>query len=174
MPVYLKEIDNYQEIEKYGSVLIVPCRFCPAASLAVSRGTPYVSFFTHFLKTAVYERSIETLRSRLEGKGVKTGVFRSRLPHQFVVCMWTARRREKLLKRAAKFEALVVLGCEAAVDTVYDSVQSAPCKVYQGMRTEGIMSIKPRFDPPGSISLELNRITPLVHHATHALPWNRL
>lgn len=28
MPVYLKDIDDHQELEKFDSVLIVSCRFC--------------------------------------------------------------------------------------------------------------------------------------------------
>ena len=171
MPVYLKDINEFPELERFQSVLIVPCRFCPAASLAVRRNEPYFEFFRKFLKTASYEQLIETIKSNLEKKRVKTDVFNSNLPHQFVVCMWTSRRRKKLLKRASKYEALVVMGCEAAVQTVHDSVKSSSCKVFQGMRTEGIMSIKPRFHLPCNISLELNSIIPLLHQAKNSEPW---
>ena len=97
--------------------------------------------------------------------------FKSRWLHQFVVCMWTSRRRKKLLKRACEYEALVVLGCEAAADTIHDAVKSTSCKVFQGMRAEGIMSIKPLFYMPCNISLELNNVTPLVHKVKHSVPW---
>ena len=43
MPVYLNEIDDFSKLGKYKSVLIVPCRFCPAASLAVSKKAPIFS-----------------------------------------------------------------------------------------------------------------------------------
>ena len=171
MPVYLKEVEEFEELEKFGSVHIIPCRFCPAASLAISRNEPYFDFLRQFLKTASYEKYIETTRSHLEKRGVKADVFRSYLPHQFVVCMWTARRREKIRKRAENYDALVVMGCEGAVETICDSIQSTSCKVFQGMRTEGIMSIKPRFELPGKISLELNHITPLVHQAANTEQW---
>ncbi|UCD81072.1 MAG: hypothetical protein JSW26_06490, partial [Desulfobacterales bacterium] len=121
--------------------------------------------------TASYEQLIETIKSNLEKKGVKIDVFKSKWLHQFVVCMWTARRRKKLLKRAHHYEALVVLGCEAAVQTIHDSVKSTSCKVFQGMRSEGIMSIQPRFHLPCNISLKLNRITPLLHQATNSEAW---
>jgi hypothetical protein len=85
--------------------------------------------------------------------------------------MWSTKRRKKLLKHASNYEALVVIGCEAAVDTIHDSVKSIPCKLFQGMRTEGIMSIKPEFSLPGSISLKLNNVTPLIHKATESTPW---
>ncbi len=174
MPVYLKDINEFPELESFKSVLIVPCRFCPAASMAVRRNRPYFEVFRRFLKTASYEELIETIKSNLEKKGVKTDVFKSRLLHQFVVCMWTSRRRKKLLKRARKYEALVVLGCEAAVETIHDSVKSTSCKVFQGMRSEGIMTVKPSFHLPCNISLELDKITPLVHQAKQSVPWSSL
>ena len=171
MPVYLKEINEFPELASFKSVLIIPCRFCPAASMAVRTNRPYFEFLRRFLKTAPYEELIETIKSNLEQKGIKTDVFMSRWIHQFVVCMWTSRRRKKLLKRAHKYEALVVLGCEAAADTIHDAVKSTSCKVFQGMRTEGIMSIKPLFYMPCNISLELNNVTPLVHKVKHSVPW---
>ena len=171
MPVYLKGLDEFSELENFKSVLIVPCRFCPAASLAVRSNKPYFEFFRNFLKTDSYEAHIERLRSGLAQKGVNTDVFRSRWLHQFVVCMWTSKRRKKLAKRAGEYDALVVLGCEAAVQTVYDSVKSTSCQVFQGMRSEGIMTVKPSFHLPGNISLELNDVIPLIHQNKESVPW---
>ena len=162
MPFYLKDIEAFPELEHFKSVLIVPCRFCPAASMAVRTNRPYFEFLRRFLQTAPYKELIETIQSNLQKKGVKADVFQSYWPHQFVVCMWTTWRRKRLLKRASQYDAVVVLGCEAAVDTIHDAVNSASCEVFQGMRSEGIMSILPRFHLPGSISLELNQVTPLV------------
>ena len=174
MPVYLKDINDLSGLENFGSVLIVPCRFCPAASLALRRNTPYFEFFKKFLKTASYEHYLETFQSDLEKKAVRTDIFRSYLPHQFVICMWTSRRRKKLMKRAKNYDALVVMGCEAAVQTIQDSIESTSCKVFQGMRTEGIMSIKPFFHFPCNISLKLNSVTPLLHQVQNSEPWVRL
>lgn len=174
MPVYLKTIDDLSRLEKFRSVLIVPCRFCPAASMAVTTRRPYFEFLRRFFKTAAYEELIASIRSKLTQKGVRADVFRSRWLHQFVVCMWTSRRRRKLSERARKYEALVVLGCEAALDTVQDAVQATPCKVFQGMRTEGIMGIKPHFTPPCNVSLELHNVTPLVHQPTASTAWSGL
>jgi hypothetical protein len=174
MPVYLKDIHNFKQLEQFQSVLIVPCRFCPAASLALRNNEPYFEFFRHLLKTDAYERYIETMKSELEKKGVKADVFRSRVPHQFVVCMWTRQRRKQLMRRAKKYDALVVLGCEAAVQTILDSVDNASFQVVQGMRTEGIMSILPQFKWPDSITLQLNSITPLLHQKQGSEPWVRL
>ena len=108
------------------------------------------------------------MKSKFEKRGIRTSVFESKLIHQFVLCMWTSKRRKKLLERAKKYEALIVLGCEAAVETVQESVKSSSCSVLHGMETEGIMSILPRFQLPCNISLELESITPLVYDEEHA------
>ena len=71
MPFCLKEIEDFPELEVCKSVLIIPCRFCPAASLAVSRDEPYIELFRRFLKTASFEQLIKTMKSDLEKKGVK-------------------------------------------------------------------------------------------------------
>lgn len=160
MPCYLKEIDTISELAGFKSVLIVPCRFCPAASLAVSRNEPYIELFRGFLRTASYEKTLSTMKSRLEKNGVKTGIFKSNLLHQFVLCMWTSKRRNELIEQAKKYEALVVMGCDAAIQTIQDSVRSTSCQVIRGMKTEGLMIIKPKFHLPCNISLELESVTP--------------
>lgn len=43
--------------------------------------------------------------------------------------------------------------------------------IIPGMRTEGIMSIKPLFHIPCNMSLELNNVTPLVHQTKHSVAW---
>ena len=57
MPYYLKEMEDMAELVKFNSVLIIPCRFCPAASMAVSRNEPYIELFRGLLKTAAYEET---------------------------------------------------------------------------------------------------------------------
>ncbi len=99
------------------------------------------------------------MKRRLEDQGIKTAVFDSKLPHHFVACMWTSGRRRDLRKRAAKFEGVVVLGCDAAVETVRNSVRSNECRVIQGMEVEGIMNVVPTVSFPFNISLVLQGIT---------------
>jgi hypothetical protein len=161
MPFYLDEIDVAANVAGLKSVLIVPCRFCPAASLAVRSGQPYIEFPRRGLKTASYEQLIERVKQNLEHRGVKTEVFKSNLLHQFVLCMWSSSRRNTLLERAKEHDALVVMGCEAAVQTVREAVKSTTCQVIPGMRNEGIMSIRPQFSLPCNISLELESVSPI-------------
>src|SRR5512139_1436599 len=117
MPFYLKDRDISSDIGMVDSVLIVPCRFCPAASLAVRERKPYIELFRKFLRTPSYESYIQVLKSSLESQGIRTGVFDSKLPHQFVLCMWTSGRRKGLARHAIGYDAIIVLGCDAAVET---------------------------------------------------------
>ena len=162
MPFYLKEKNIVPHTAGLQSVLIVPCGFCPAASLAVRENKPYIELFRRFLRTKAYESFIQILKRRLEDNGIKVAVFDSRLPHQFVACMWTSRRRRKFADRAAEFEGVVVLGCNATVELVRDSLRSTDCRVIQGMETEGIMNILPTVRFPFNVSLEVRGITSVL------------
>ncbi len=159
MPFYFKESDILPLVAELQSVLIVPCRFCPAASLAVREKKPYIELFRKFLRTEAYESFIQDLKRRLKDEGIKTVVFDSKLPHHFVACMWMPGRRRKLAKRAAEFEGVLVLGCDAAVETVRDSIRSTDCRVIQGMEVEGIMNVVPTVSFPFNISLAVQSVT---------------
>jgi hypothetical protein len=76
--------------------------------------------------------------------------------------MWTSRRRKKLMEAAEKYDALVVLGCEGAVQTVRRAVETTSCQVIPGMKNEGLMSIRPSLSWPCKISLELEGISPVL------------
>ena len=75
--------------------------------------------------------------------------------------MWTSARRKKLEKRAKQHDAVIVLGCGSATETVRDSVQSSECKVIEGMEVSGIMNAKLRFHLPCNVSFEGCKITPI-------------
>lgn len=158
MPFYLRDRDISSDIATVDSVLIVPCRFCPAATLAVRERKPYIKLFGKLLRTPSYESYIQALKSRLESEGVRTGVFDSKLPHQFVVCMWTSGRRKALARQAARYDAAIVLGCDAAVETVR-SCLPANYRVIPGMEAEGVMSVIPSLQFPFNVSLEVGSVT---------------
>jgi hypothetical protein len=161
MPFYLKESEVLSQVAGLQSVLIVPCRFCPAASLAVRKKKPYIELFRRLMKTRAYESFIETLKRRLQDEGIRAAVFDSRLLHQFVACMWTSKRRRMLAKRATEFGGVVVLGCDAMVDSVRASMESTGCRVIQGMEIEGLMNVLPAVSFPFNLSLELQSVTPI-------------
>lgn len=158
MPFHLNDRDFSADLAGIRSVLIVPCRFCPAASLAVREDRPYIRLFRNFLRTPSYESYIQDLKSRLEGEGIRTDVFDSRLPHQFVVCMWTSGRRKDLARQAARYDAVIVLGCDAAAEAVRSCVPPR-CQVVPGMEVDGIMTVIPSFQWPFNISLEASSLT---------------
>jgi hypothetical protein len=170
MPFCLETVDVVPEIANSSSVLIVPCRFCPAASMAVKSNEPYIEFPRRLLKTDAYERLIADMRTRFEERGVDTHVFESHMLHQFVLCMWTTKRRKKLLETAKEFDAVVVMGCEAAVETVRSCLESTSCRIIQGMKAEGIMSIQPKLSLPCTLSLELEGVTPYINPSTQSAP----
>ncbi|MHC4406475.1 MAG: hypothetical protein ACYTG0_43165 [Planctomycetota bacterium] len=116
---------------------------------------PFIELFRRFLRTEAYESYIKALKRRLEDEGIKTAVFDSILPHQFVACMWTSSRRRELAKRAGKFEGVVVLGCDAMVEAVRDSIDAAGSRLIQGMEIEGLMNVLPTVGFPFNITLEL-------------------
>jgi hypothetical protein len=166
MPFYLKESNALSQVDGLSSVLIAPCRFCPAASLAVRENKPYIELFRRFLRTEPYESFINALTRRLRDAGIRAAVFDSKLLHQFVACMWTSERRKELAKRAAEFEAVLVLGCDAMVDTVRDSLRSTDCRVIQGMEIEGLMNVLPKVSFPFNLSLELHGVTAVGKRAS--------
>ena len=172
MPFCLEAKDVLPKVQNFKSVLIVPCRFCPAASAAVKSDGPYIEFPFRSLKTAAYERQVAEMKRSFEERGIKTHVFKSHLLHQFVLCMWTARRRKALLERAREFEAVVVMGCEAAVATVRSTLESTDCHVIPGLISEGIMSIQPRFSLPCNLKLDLESVTPYVQPEAQGLEEN--
>jgi uncharacterized protein (DUF302 family) len=75
--------------------------------------------------------------------------------------MWTSAQRRNLQKAAGKYEAVIVLGCESATETVRDSVKSTGCKVFEGMKVSGIMNATLRLHLPCNISFEDCRIVPI-------------
>lgn len=154
MPIHLRDLDVCPEVEGLSSVLIVPCNMCPAVTVAVKEQEPFIKLFKNFLKSAPFDRHIKALRSRLKDQGVTTKVFKSSLYHQWFLCMWTAGRRKKLQKYAKQFDAVIVLGCDSATETVREALQSIDCKVIPGMEVAGIMNAKPRFQLPCNISFE--------------------
>jgi len=73
MPFYLKEVDVIDEVVKSKSVLIVPCRFCPAVSRAVTTNQPFIDLYHGSLKTKCYEDLIANMQSRLDTASIHSG-----------------------------------------------------------------------------------------------------
>jgi len=154
MPLHFIDRDISSEVSELSSVLIVPCNMCPAVTVAVREKKPFIQFFKHFLKSAPFEDYIRSLQSQLRDFGLVADVFRSSLYHQWFMCMWTARKRKKLGETAKRYDAVLVLGCESAIESVRDAVKSSKCKVIEGMEPTGIMNAQLSFQLPGDISFK--------------------
>jgi hypothetical protein len=162
MPIYLKDLDVVPEVAKYKSALIVLCRFCPSASLAVSNNKPFMTIFRSLLKTEPYEALVDNMQLRLEKEGLKTGVFKGNLLN-YLICLWTSGWRKKLIKRADQFEAVVVMGCESAYESVNEILKSTDCRVFQGMESEGVLNAIPKVGLPFNIAFEKYKVTPMIY-----------
>jgi hypothetical protein len=75
--------------------------------------------------------------------------------------MWTAARREKLRKRASGHDAVIVLGCDSATQTVREAADASSCKVIEGMKVSGIVNAQLGFRFPGDIVFDSCRIVPI-------------
>ena len=163
MPTYLKNVDVVPEVAKFQSALIVLCRFCPAVSLAVRNDKPYIEFFRRLLKTEPYEELIDNMQSRLKKEGLKTGVFKGNLIN-YLICLWTSGGRKKLIKHANQFEAIVVMGCESAYESVQEILKSTDCQVFHGMESEGVLNAIPKIRLPFNLWLERFKVTPMSYN----------
>jgi 4-hydroxy-3-methylbut-2-enyl diphosphate reductase IspH len=137
---------------------------CPAATVAVRENKPFMQLFRSIFKSPPLEKYIKAMQSRLAKKGVRTEVFESRLYHHWFMCMWTANRRENLRKRASQYDAVIVLGCDSATETVREAVQATGRKVVEGMKVSGIMNAQIKFQLPGNVCFE-NCRTVSIHDA---------
>jgi len=162
MPIHFNDRDVVSELEGSQSALIVPCNLCPAVTVAVRENRPFMRVFRHFLRSAPFEEHIEAMQSRLNEKGVSSTVFRSRLPHQWFMCMWTSGQRKKLEQRARQHDAVVVLGCDSATATVRDAVRSHNCVVVEGMEVAGIMNAQLRLQLPADVSFDDCTVVPIA------------
>ena len=76
--------------------------------------------------------------------------------------MWTSGQREKLMKLAPEYEAVMVMGCDGAYESVCEMIKSTDCRMFHGMESEGVMNAIPKFHFPFNISLELFSVTPVI------------
>jgi hypothetical protein len=153
MPLHLKPVDVSTELNGFNSVLIVSCPVCPPISLAMQKDTPFIEFLKHGFSTAAFEDYIQSIREPLEQRGVRTGVLTMYTPCP-TMCLWTKGQRNRLLKRARDYEAVVVMGCDSAVYTAQQTLGDTDCVVIQAMRMTGLTNATLEFVFPMTVKLE--------------------
>lgn len=161
MPLHFVELDVMSRLTGVGSVLIVPCQMCPAITVAVKEKKAFLKPFRHFLKSEPFDRYLQSLRSELQDRGMAAQIFHSRLPHQWFMCMWPPAQGRKLGRTAEHYDAVLVLGCDSAVETVRDAVSPMGKKVISGMAVSGIMNAAMEIRFPLNISFLCRRIVPI-------------
>lgn len=152
MPLHLEPKNVSTKLENVSSVLIVSCPVCPPVSLAMQKNSPFINLFKSGLKTSALEDHIKEIRNPLEQSGVRTGVFSTYVPLP-MMCLWTEGQRNRLLKRAKGYEAVLVLGCDSATYTVKQTLKNTECQVIQAMQVIGITNATVNFQYPMTINL---------------------
>lgn len=168
MPIHLDDLDVVSEIQGLKSALIIPCYMCPAVSVAVREKKDFIQLFRHFLSSAPFSRYIKDLQTILKENGVRSSVFKSNFLHQWFLCMWTFSRRKKLAEQIAQYDAVIVLGCDSATETVRDLIHTSDCKVIRGMNAVGFMNAKMRLHWPCNVSFDDCKIIPLYQHSENS------
>jgi hypothetical protein len=155
MPLYLEPQDVVASLKDFKSVLIVPCPICPPMSLAMQKNKPFIELFKHGLKTEAFEDYIKSLREPLEQRGIRTDVFTMRTPSP-LMCLWTEGQRNRLVKRAEGYEAVLVVGCNSATYTAEDALKDTKCQVFQAMRMKAMANATPKFRFPMKVELDMH------------------
>jgi hypothetical protein len=119
----------------------------------MQKGSPFIELFKSGLKTDAFEDHIKGIREPLEQRGVRTGVFSIYAPLP-TMCLWTRGQRNRLLKRAKDYEAVLVLGCASATYTVQQALKNTHCHVIQGMHMTGITNAIVKFQFPMTVNFE--------------------
>ena len=68
--------------------------------------------------------------------------------------MWSSGRRKRLRRAAEGYEAVIVLGCGSATETVRAAVESVGCRVIEGMEVVGFMNARMEFRLPANGLIE--------------------
>lgn len=153
MPINLEPIDISADLSNIRSVLFVYCPVCPQVSLAMQTDSPWIDLLKSGFKTDALEEHINDIREPLEHRGVRTSVFTMRLPLP-TMCLWTKGQRNRLLKSAKGYEAVVVLGCNSATYTVKQVLKNTDCRVIQAMRMVGITNATVGYRFPTTLELQ--------------------
>lgn len=153
MPVNLTPRDVSADLAGFSSVLIASCPVCPPMCLAMQKKEPFIEFFKHGTKTAAFEDYIKSIRDSLTQRGVRTGVFSIHTPTP-MMCLWTKRQRERLLKRARDYEAVLILACDSGTESAKDALKDTDCQVIQSLDMDGVINATTSIRFPLTVVME--------------------
>ena len=153
MPVNLTPRDVSADLAGFDSVLIASCPVCPPMCLAMQKEEPFIEFFKHGIKTSAFEDHIQSIRDSLEESGVRTGVFSIHTPTP-MMCLWTKGQRERLLKRAGDYEAVLILACDSGTESAKDALKDTGCQVFQALDMDGVINATTSIHFPLTVVME--------------------
>jgi hypothetical protein len=153
MPVNVTPRDVTADLAGFKSVLIASCPICPPMCLAMQKEEPFIEFFKHGVKTGAFEDYIQSIRNSLTQRGVRTGVISIHTPTP-MMCLWTKRQRERLLKRTRDYEAVLVLACDSGTVSAKDALKGTGCKVVQALEMDGVINATTTIRFPLTVSME--------------------
>ena len=162
MPVNLTPRDVSADLADFNSVLIVSCPVCPPMCLAMKKEEPFIEFFKHGFKTGAFEDYIQSIRDSLTQRGVETGVFSMHAPTP-MMCLWTKGQRERLLKRARDYEAVLILACDSGTESASDALKDTDCHIIQSLDMDGVINATTTIRFPMTIVMERHD-APLSRH----------
>jgi len=117
--------------------------------------------FKHGLKTAAFEDHIQSIRDSLTQRGVRTDVFSIHAPTP-MMCLWTERQRQRLLKRAKDYEAVLVLACDSGTESAKDALKDTGCHVIQSLDMDGVINATTTIRFPLTVRMESHPESPEV------------
>ena len=165
MPVNLTPRDVSADLAKFDSVLIASCPVCPPMCLAMKKQEPFIEFFKHGIKTAAFEDHIQSIRESLKERGVKTGVFSIHAPTP-MMCLWTKRQRDRLLKRAGDYEAVLIMACDSGTESAKDALKDTDCEIVQALNMDGVINATTSIRFPMTIVMERHDAPETVERVT--------
>jgi hypothetical protein len=121
----------------------------------MQKNSPFIEFFKSGLKTGAFEDYIQSIRAPLGQRGVRTSAYSIHLPTP-MMCLWTDWQRNRLLKRAKGYEAVLVLGCDSATYTAREVLKNTDCQVIQGMQMIGTTNATLKLRFPLKIELDMH------------------
>ncbi len=155
MPVNVTPRDVSADLAGFDSVLVASCPVCPPMCLAMQKKEPFIEFFKHGIKTSAFEDYIQSIRDALAERGVRTGVFSIHTPTP-MMCLWTKRQRERLLKRARDYEAVLILACDSGTESAVDALKDTDCQIIQSLEMSGVINATTSIRFPFTVVMEHN------------------
>lgn len=71
-----------------------------------------------------------------------------------MMCLWTKGQRERLLKRAGDYEAVLILACDSGTESAKDALKDTGCQVFQALDMDGVINATTSIHFPLTVVME--------------------